>query len=98
MLITQPRSKKNQNGPSTSLMGPGGAVWGKKTYYKKSRETVPLTHLVDHVLDLSLGGEEAEASTHPLYALQGDLPPEVLGPPSPSLHLFHLQMEGENHR
>ena len=30
MLITQPRSKKNQNGPRTSLMGPGGAVWGKK--------------------------------------------------------------------
>ena len=23
-------------------MGPGGVVWGKKTEYKKSRETVPL--------------------------------------------------------
>ena len=43
MLITQPRSKKNQNGPSTSLMGPGGVVWGEKTEYKKSRETVPLS-------------------------------------------------------
>ena len=41
MLITQPRSKKNQNGPRTSLKGPGGAVW-EKTDYKKSRETVPL--------------------------------------------------------
>ena len=30
MLITQPRSKKNRNSPRTSLMGPGGAVWGKK--------------------------------------------------------------------
>ena len=30
MLITQPRSKKNRNAPRTSLMGPGGAVWGKK--------------------------------------------------------------------
>ena len=30
MLITQPRNKKNQNGPRTSLMGPGGVVWGKK--------------------------------------------------------------------
>jgi len=36
MLITQPRSKENQNGPRTSLMGPGGAVWGKKpSRYKK---------------------------------------------------------------
>ena len=25
-------------------MGPGGAVWGEKTEYKKSRETVPLRH------------------------------------------------------
>ena len=41
MLIIQPRSKTNQNGPRTSLMGPGGVVWGK-TEYKKSRETVPL--------------------------------------------------------
>ena len=24
-------------------MGPGGVVWGKKTEYKKSRETVPLS-------------------------------------------------------
>ena len=45
MLITQPRSKKNQNGPRTSLMGPGGAVWGEKTDYKKSRETVPLSDI-----------------------------------------------------
>ena len=30
MLITQPRSKRNQNGPRTTLMGPGGAVWEKK--------------------------------------------------------------------
>ena len=29
MLITQPRSKTTQNGPRTSLMGPGGVVWGK---------------------------------------------------------------------
>jgi len=36
MLITQPRSKKNQNGPRTSLMGPGGAVWGKKPTTKIS--------------------------------------------------------------
>ena len=42
MLIIQPRSKKNQNGPRTSLMGPGGVVWEKKNEYKKSRETVPL--------------------------------------------------------
>ena len=41
MLITQSRSKKNQNGPRTSLMGSGGVVWGK-TEYKKSCETVPL--------------------------------------------------------
>jgi len=41
MLVTQPRSKKNQNGPRTSLMGPGGAVW-EKTDFKKSPETVPL--------------------------------------------------------
>jgi len=41
MLITQPRSKKNQNSPRTSLMVPGGVVWGK-TEYKKSCETVPL--------------------------------------------------------
>ena len=27
-------------------MGPGGAVWGKKTENKKSRETVPLTEIV----------------------------------------------------
>jgi len=30
MLITQPRSKKNRNGPRTSLMGPGGAFLGEK--------------------------------------------------------------------
>jgi len=42
MLITQPKSKKNQNGPRTSLMGPGGAVW-EKTDHKKSLETVPLS-------------------------------------------------------
>ena len=35
MLITQPRSKKNQNGPRTSLMGPGGAVWGEKNRLQK---------------------------------------------------------------
>jgi len=29
MLITQPRSKKNQNGPRISLMWPGVAVWEK---------------------------------------------------------------------
>ena len=34
MLITQPKSKKNLNGLRTSLMGPGGAVGGKKTDYK----------------------------------------------------------------
>ena len=28
-FLTQPRSQKNQNGPRTCLMGPGGAVWGK---------------------------------------------------------------------
>ena len=43
MLITLPRSKKYQNVPTTSLMGPGGAVWGKQTDYKKARETVPLS-------------------------------------------------------
>ena len=43
MLIAQPRSKKNKNGPWTSLMGPGGVVLGEKTEYKKSRETVPLS-------------------------------------------------------
>jgi len=42
MLITQPIGKKNRNGPRTCLMGPGGVVWGEKTEYKKSRETVPL--------------------------------------------------------
>ena len=36
MLITQPRSKKNQNGPRTSLMGPGGVVWGKNRVQKIS--------------------------------------------------------------
>ena len=36
MLITQPRSKVNQNGPSTSLMGPGGAVWEKNWIQKIS--------------------------------------------------------------
>ena len=35
------KKQKNQNGPRTSLMGPGGVVWGK-IEYKKSRETVPL--------------------------------------------------------
>jgi hypothetical protein len=50
MLITQPRSKKNQNGSRTSLMGPGVAVWGK-TDCKKSRETVPLRGLLE-----ALGG------------------------------------------
>ena len=30
MPITQPIGKKNQNGPRTCLMGPGGVVWGKK--------------------------------------------------------------------
>ena len=42
MLITQPIGKKNRNRPRTCLMGPRGAVWGEKTEYKKSRETVPL--------------------------------------------------------
>ena len=41
MLITQPRSKKNQNGLRTSLMGPGGVVL-EKNEYTNSRETVPL--------------------------------------------------------
>jgi len=56
MLLTQPRSWKNQNGPRKSLMGPGGAVWVKKTDYKKSRETVPLIfdkinkNMIRHVL------------------------------------------------
>ena len=36
MLITQPRSIKNQNGPRTSLMGPGRAVWGKNRLQKIS--------------------------------------------------------------
>ena len=27
-------------------MGPGGVVWGKKTEYKKSRETVPLNFVL----------------------------------------------------
>ena len=26
-------------------MGAGGAIWGKKTEYQKSRETVPLRHV-----------------------------------------------------
>ena len=42
MPITQPIGKKNQNGPRRCLMGSGGVVWGEKTEYKKSRETVPL--------------------------------------------------------
>ena len=42
MHITHPRRKKNQNGPRTSLMGPGGVVRGKKPSTKKYRETVPL--------------------------------------------------------
>ena len=36
MLITQPKSKKNPNGPRTSLMGPGGAGWGKNWLQKIS--------------------------------------------------------------
>jgi len=48
MLITQPRSKQNQNGPSTSLMGPGGAVCGKKPH-----ETVPLKE--DLSIDIPFG-------------------------------------------
>ena len=44
MLITLPRSKKHWISPWTSLMGPGGAVWGKKIEYKKSCETVPLRY------------------------------------------------------
>ena len=35
MLTNRPRSKTNRNGPRTSLMGPGGAVWGKKPSTKK---------------------------------------------------------------
>jgi len=34
-----------RNGPTTSLMGPGGAVWGKNRF-KKSSETV-LLNLTD---------------------------------------------------
>ena len=39
-------------------MGPGGAVWGKKTEYKKSRETVPLSAswLKKDVLTINLRG------------------------------------------
>jgi len=36
MLITSPRSKNYQNVPRTSLMGPGGAVWGKNWPHKIS--------------------------------------------------------------
>ena len=36
--------KQKKNGPRTSLMGPGGAIWGK-TQTKQSCETVPLTQL-----------------------------------------------------
>ncbi len=42
MLTTQPRSKENKNGPRTSLMGPGGVVWGENRI-QKSCETVPLS-------------------------------------------------------
>ena len=48
MLITQPKSKTIQNGPRTSLTGPGVAVWWreKKPNTKISRETVPLKQMI----------------------------------------------------
>ena len=47
MLITQPRSKKNQNGPRTSLMGPGGVVGGKNRVQKISQDC-PLKEQILH--------------------------------------------------
>ena len=41
MLITQPRRKKNQNGPRASLKGPEGAVWGEKPTTKRKTYGIP---------------------------------------------------------
>ena len=71
MLITQPRSKKNQNGPRTSLMGPGGVVWGKKP---STKNLVRLPLLIDWVnrFEKLFQGEKSEVciSASPLRVLK----------------------------
>ncbi len=50
--------------------------------------------LIDHVLYFALRREEAEAATHPLHGLQGDLPPELLpgSCPAPRLQLHQAEV------
>ncbi len=50
--------------------------------------------LVDHVLYFALRWEEAEAATHPLHGLQGDLLPQLLpgSCPAPRLQLHQAEV------
>ena len=70
MPITQPKGKKNLNGPRTSQVGSEWTDWWKKTGCKKSCETVPLNSVFlscDYTSTVPLKGQSHEI----FYSMRG---------------------------